>query len=448
MLESTIPRPDHFGVPVDKPGILRQCGMDDRGRQASGSYEDRSRAKVSLVFGTRPEAIKLCPLVCALREHPRLTPHVCVTGQHREMLDQVLGVFGVVPDVDLDLMSPGQTLAGLTARVVESVDAYLATHRPEMVVVQGDTTTVLAASLAAFYHQIPVAHVEAGLRTGNRFSPYPEEINRVLTSRLADLHFAPTERARENLLREGVPADRVFVTGNTVIDALLIAVERNRKSPPTIPGLPAWLQPARLGPSRPRIVLITGHRRENFGKGFEGICQAIATLAGRFPDVQFVYPVHLNPNVREPVQRILGNLTGDNVHLIAPLPYLEFVALMDASYIILTDSGGVQEEAPSLGKPVLVMRDTTERSEAVEIGTVRPVGTAGDAIVGGVAALLENEGRRTVMANAVNPYGDGRACGRIVVALERYWEKARRKRGSSNHNTASRLRRLTASSMM
>jgi UDP-N-acetylglucosamine 2-epimerase (non-hydrolysing) len=374
-----------------------------------------------LIFGTRPEAIKLCPLVCALREHPRLAPHVCVTAQHREMLDQVLEVFGVVPDVDLGLMSPGQSLAGLTSRVVEAVDAYLATHRPEMVVVQGDTTTVFAASLAAFYHRIPVAHVEAGLRTWNRFSPYPEEINRVLTSRLADLHFAPTEWAGENLLREGVPADRVFITGNTVIDALLMAVGRIRKSPPTIAGLPACLQPARAGTSQPQIVLITGHRRESFGVAFENICRAVAKLARRFPEVHFVYPVHLNPNVREPVERILGHLTSANVHLTAPLPYLEFVALLHASHIVLTDSGGVQEEAPSLGKPVLVMRNTTERPEAVEMGTVKLVGTAEDAIIDGIATLLTNEASYAAMASAVNPYGDGKACVRILAACEEFF---------------------------
>jgi len=372
---------------------------------------------VSLIFGTRPEAIKLCPLALALREHADFTLHVCVTAQHREMLDQVLDVFGVAPDVDLNLMRPEQTLAGLTARAVKGIDGYLAEHRPDILLVQGDTTTVLAAALAAFYRRIPIGHVEAGLRTGNRFSPYPEEMNRVLTSRLADLHFAPTEWSRDNLLREGIPAEQVVVTGNTVIDALLIAVERVKQSPPVIGDLPDALQPGETGPDAPRIVLITGHRRENFGQGFENVCTAVAELAREFPDVHFVYPVHLNPNVREPVDRILGKITDGNVHLVEPLPYLEFVAMMHRSDIILTDSGGVQEEAPSLGKPVLVMRDTTERPEGLEAGTVRLVGTDKTRIMGNVAELLSDGDACARMAQAVNPYGDGRACARIIESL-------------------------------
>jgi UDP-N-acetylglucosamine 2-epimerase (non-hydrolysing) len=367
--------------------------------------------KVALIFGTRPEAIKLCPLVLELKRHPEFTPYVCVTGQHRQMLDQVLGAFGVVPDVDLNLMQPDQTLAGLTARVLAAVDGYLAEHRPDIVIVQGDTTTVFCAALAAFYRRIPVGHVEAGLRTWNRFSPFPEEINRVMTSRLADLHFAPTPWAQTNLLKEGVPPDRVFVTGNTVIDALHIAVDRVRRDPPHIPGLPPELRNGRGGP----MVLITGHRRENFGDGFQNICQAISELAARFSDTAFVYPVHLNPNVRKPVFELLCGRA--NVHLIEPLGYLPFVALMDRCKVVLTDSGGVQEEAPGLGKPVLVMRDTTERPEAVEAGTVKLVGTDRELIVAETSRLLRDPAAYEAMARAVNPYGDGQACKRIVAAL-------------------------------
>lgn len=368
--------------------------------------------RLSLIFGTRPEAIKLCPLVLALRDHPDFEPHVCVTGQHRQMLDQVLEVFGVTPDADLDLMRPNQSLAELTARAVSACDAYLAEAQPDAVLVQGDTTTVFCAALAAFYRRIPVAHVEAGLRTGNRHAPFPEEINRVVTTRLADYHFAPTEQARENLLRDGVADDAIFVTGNTVIDALLLAVERVRHSFPIIPGLPSQVG---RDESR-RVVLITAHRRENFGAGFESICRAIAQLANRFPEVDFVYPVHLNPNVREPVGRLLAD--RDNVHLIAPLGYLPFVWLMDRASLILTDSGGVQEEAPSLGKPVLVMRETTERPEAVALGTVRLVGTDEDAVLKNVSRLLQDSAAYQAMAHRTNPYGDGHACSRIVAALE------------------------------
>jgi len=369
--------------------------------------------KISFIFGTRPEAIKLCPLVLELKKHREFEPHVCVTGQHRQMLDQVLEVFEVAPDVDLNLMQPDQTLAGLTARVITAIDQYLAEYKPDMVIVQGDTTTSFCAALAAFYRRIPVGHVEAGLRTWNKFSPFPEEINRTITSRIADLHFAPTQWAKENLLKEGVPEDRIFVTGNTVIDALHIAIEKVRKNPPAIPSLPKELL---NGDSQKPVVLITGHRRENFGAGFESICQAISELSKRFPDVAFVYPVHLNPNVRKPVFDILSGRS--NIYLIEPLSYLPFVALMNRSQIVLTDSGGVQEEAPGLGKPVLVMRDTTERPEAVEAGTVKLVGTDRRMIVDEVSTLLTDEKSYTAMANAVNPYGDGQACGRIVTALE------------------------------
>ena len=409
---------------------------------------------VLTIFGTRPEAIKLAPVVRVLENHPaQFHSSVCVTAQHREMLDQVLEVFEIKPDADLDLMQRDQTLAELTARAIEAVDHYLATEEPELVLVQGDTTTVFCAALAAFYRHIPVGHVEAGLRTGNLQSPWPEEANRVLASRLVTLHFAPTETARQNLLREGVPDERIFVTGNTVIDALFLALDIVRKHRPRIPSLPDFLQPtvslsevssvpasAGGGPvgrdfsvsafpvsafaSSPRLVLITGHRRENFGEGFENICRAIAELAARFPDVHFVYPVHLNPNVREPVRRILGGLcvkpeTGSlkpesgNVHLIEPLAYLPFVALMNRATLILTDSGGVQEEAPSLGKPVLVMRETTERPEAVQAGTARLVGTAREAIVTGVTLLLTDAAAYSRMQKTHNPYGDGTAASRI-----------------------------------
>lgn len=415
MLKETVLSADHLRANcASNVSPLRGIhGVPDKVKQHNG-YSQRKR--IALIFGTRPEAIKLSPLVCALQDHPRLTPHVCVTGQHREMLDQVLEVFGVAPDVDLNLMTRDQSLAGLTARVIEAVDSYLETHRPEMVIVQGDTTTAFATALASFYRRTPVAHVEAGLRTGNRFSPFPEEVNRVEITRLADLHFAPTPWACENLLREGIRPDRVFTTGNTVIDALFMAVDRIRKHPPTIAGLPACLQPSTSGAIRPRIVLITGHRRENFGQGLENICHAVGELAARFPDVHFVYPVHLNRNVREPVCRILGALAGNNVHLIGPLAYFEFIALMDASYLILTDSGGVQEEASSLGKPVLVMRDTTERPEAVTAGLARLTGTTRTAIIDGVTSLLSNHKSYTAMAGAINPYGDGKACGRILAS--------------------------------
>ncbi|GMV83897.1 MAG: UDP-N-acetyl glucosamine 2-epimerase [Planctomycetota bacterium] len=367
--------------------------------------------RVALIFGTRPEAIKMAPLALALRGDSRFDARVCVTAQHREMLDQVLDVFGIRPDADLNLMRPGQTLAGLTARALDALDAYLDAERPDLVLVQGDTTTVLSATLAAFYRRIPVGHVEAGLRTGDLQAPWPEEANRVLTSRLAELHFAPTARAKANLLREGVPEAKIFVTGNTVIDALFIARERVRRERPEIPGLP----PEALEGTAP-LLLVTGHRRENFGAGFESICRALAKLATDFPHARLVYPVHLNPNVREPVQRILGNGAFPNVWLIEPLAYLPFVALMDRSTAILTDSGGVQEEAPSLGKPVLVMRDTTERPEAVEAGTVKLVGTDFDRIVAETALLLSNAPAREAMARAHNPYGDGLATGRIVEA--------------------------------
>ena len=361
--------------------------------------------KIAVIFGTRPEAIKLCPVVLALKADPRFDCKVCVTGQHREMLQQVLDVFGVVPDEDLALMQPNQTLAGLTARAMTALDDYLNREKPDIVMVQGDTTTVLCGALAAFYHKIPVAHVEAGLRTGNLYSPWPEEANRLLTTRLAKWHFCPTENNKANLLREAVNPNDVYVVGNTVIDALMVAkkkvVEEDAENLYT--------------PGFEKRVLITGHRRENFGDGFEHICAAIKRLADEFQNVEFVYPVHLNPNVKGPVEKHLSGVV--NIKLITPQSYLPFIGLMMGADIILTDSGGVQEEAPSLGKPVLVMRDTTERPEAVTAGTVKMVGTDADAIYANVKTLLTDDDAYAAMAAAVNPYGDGKAVGRIVDIL-------------------------------
>lgn len=371
------------------------------------------KQKISIIFGTRPEAIKLCPVVLALKANPAFECKVCVTGQHREMLQQVLDVFGVVPDEDLALMQQNQTLGGLTSRAIGALDTYLANEKPDVVMVQGDTTTVLCGALAAFYHHIPIAHVEAGLRTWNLESPWPEEANRVLTTRLAKWHFCPTENNKANLLKEGVSEKDIYVTGNTVIDALLMAKEKVVANPPMIEGLPKNLMK-----SDKRMVLITGHRRENFGVGFENICTAIRKLAERFPETHFVYPVHLNPNVREPVGRILGHHCGKNVHLIEPQSYLPFIALMDRAHLILTDSGGVQEEAPSLGKPVLVMRDTTERPEAVTAGTVKIVGTSCETIEAEAIRLLTDEIEYSKMKLAINPYGDGKSVSRVVKILE------------------------------
>lgn len=364
---------------------------------------------ISFIFGTRPEAIKLSPLILALKNHPEIETHVCVTGQHREMLDQVLEVFGVVPDVDLELMQPNQTLAGLTAKAISAIDGYLTKLKPDMLLVQGDTTTVFCAALCAFYHRIPIGHVEAGLRTWNKFSPFPEETNRVLATHLSTLHFAPTNNSRNNLVREGISPDRIYITGNTVIDALYLALDKVKANPSVIPSLPKEIMT-----NGQLLVLITGHRRENFGEGFNNICSAIKSLASQFPKVAFVYPVHLNPNVQEPVFRLLDKKR--NIHLIEPLSYLPFIALMNRATIILTDSGGVQEEAPSLGKPVLVMRETTERPEAVEMGTVNLVGTSKEKIIYTASRLLTDEKAYNAMANAVNPYGDGKATGRIIAA--------------------------------
>ena len=368
--------------------------------------------RVLTIFGTRPEAIKMAPLAIRLGADSRFDSKVCVTAQHREMLDQVLDLFQLVPDYDLDLMKPGQTLSELTGRILTSVEGVLQSFRPDIVLVHGDTSTTLATSLAAYYQQIPVGHVEAGLRTGNLYSPWPEEANRKLTGALASLHFAPTDIARQNLIREGVADTQIYVTGNTVIDALLEVRDK-------IHGAPSLTSQCNeqfsfLDASR-KLILVTGHRRESFGAGFERICQSLAAIAESHPDVEILYPVHLNPNVQEPVRRLLGS--NPRVHLIEPLDYLPFVYLMDRSYLILTDSGGIQEEAPSLGKPVLVMRDTTERPEAVTAGTVRLVGTDVEAITEAVKELLTDSAAYKRMSLAHNPYGDGHACHRITEAL-------------------------------
>lgn len=369
--------------------------------------------KVLTVFGTRPEAIKMAPLVQALASTPGIQARTCVTGQHRQMLDQVLELFCIQPEYDLNVMQPRQTLSMVTSQVLLGMQPVLQDFNPDLVLVHGDTATTFAATLAAFYEKIPVGHVEAGLRTGDMYSPWPEEANRCLTGRLARWHFAPTAQTRDNLLREGVAPDAITITGNTVIDALLMT-ERKLRDDASL----RQAQEQRFDFLRPgaRLVLITGHRRENFGGGFERICEAIARLARQHPEVDFLYPVHLNPQVREPVNRLLSGQT--NIHLIEPQDYLPFVYLMGRSHLILTDSGGIQEEAPSLGKPVLVMRETTERPEAVQAGTVRLVGTDTQAICSGVNELLTDEALYQRMAMAHNPYGDGQACIRIIAFLQ------------------------------
>jgi UDP-N-acetylglucosamine 2-epimerase len=375
----------------------------------------QEKIKVMIVFGTRPEAIKMAPLVHAVQAHPRLEPQVVVTAQHRQMLDQVLDIFDITPDADLNIMQPGQTLPDVTARIVQGMSPVLEQLKPDIVLVHGDTSTTLSTALAAFYARIPVGHVEAGLRTGDMQAPWPEEMNRRLTAPLCALHFAPTTSSQNNLLREGIAAASIHVTGNTVIDALLEVDARLKSDRSLSNSLDArfpFLDPQK------RLVLVTGHRRENFGDGFERICKALATIASR-PDVQIVYPVHLNPNVQEPVHRHLSG--HGNVHLIEPQEYLPFVYLMQRSHIILTDSGGVQEEAPSLGKPVLVMRDTTERPEAVDAGTVRLVGTDEQRIVVELQRLLGDADEYARMSEAHNPYGDGKACQRIAEAIAAYF---------------------------
>lgn len=370
--------------------------------------------KVLSVFGTRPEAIKMAPLVKVLRADSRFDAKVCVTGQHREMLDQVLELFNITPDYDLNLMKEGQDLCDITSSVLLGLREVLREFQPNLVLVHGDTATTFAATLAAFYQQIKVGHVEAGLRTGNLYSPWPEEANRVLTSRLASLHFAPTERNRKALLHDHVKDEAVAVTGNTVIDSLHWVVGSIERSSGLKRRIQSALEQSGLDPLvvRNRYVLVTGHRRENFGSGFENICHALRDLAKANPDTYFIYPVHLNPRVQEPVNRLLGGLY--NICLIKPLGYESFVYLMQHSYLVLTDSGGVQEEAPGLGKPVLVMRDTTERPEAVEAGTVRLVGTEAVVIRDAVQELLDDEMVYAKMSLAHNPYGDGKASQRIV----------------------------------
>jgi UDP-N-acetylglucosamine 2-epimerase (non-hydrolysing) len=371
--------------------------------------------KISVVFGTRPEAIKLAPIILALKADPRFDCCVCVTAQHREMLDQVLQIFGIVPDIDLNLMKPNQTLPSLTARAFESLGCYFTQEKPDMVIVQGDTTTVFCASLSAFYKHIPIAHVEAGLRTFNLQSPWPEEANRVLTSHIADLHFAPTSTSFENLIREGISPEKIFVSGNTVIDALFIGLEKIKTDPPYIPDLPLNLM---RYDSKKSMVLITSHRRENFGDGFKKICAAISQLANLFPETSFVFPVHLNPHVQKPVYHLLSGYR--NIFLINPMDYLPFLAVMNRATLILTDSGGIQEEAPSLGKPVLVMRDTTERPEAVTAGAVKLVGTNQDVIVSETERLLTDKHYYNNIARVINPYGDGFATKRILDVCTKF----------------------------
>ena len=411
--------------------------------------EDMKEMKtILLVFGTRPEAIKMAPLVKKLQSEPeKFKTVVAVTGQHRQMLDQVLRIFDIVPDYDLNIMQANQDLYGVTSRVLVGMRDVLKEVQPDVVLVHGDTTTSTAAALAAFYQQIPVGHVEAGLRTGNIYSPWPEEMNRLMTGRIATYHFAPTPLAKANLMRENVAEERILVTGNTVIDALYMVVDKI-KNDAALQGQLRWVlkeagyDTTRLDGSR-RLVLITGHRRENFGDGFISMCTAIRDLAAKYPEVDFVYPMHLNPNVRKPIKEVFGETLLDakhldaarldsinlevvqndqknpknNVFLIEPLEYLSFVYLMEQSTIVLTDSGGIQEEAPGLGKPVLVMRDTTERPEALESGTVHLVGTNYDKIVNEVSTLLDDAEAYQKMSQAVNPYGDGLACGRIAEFL-------------------------------
>ena len=388
-----------------------------------------NRKRILLVFGTRPEAIKMAPLVKAFQKQTdRFETIVCVTGQHREMLDQVLRLFEIVPDYDLNIMQNGQDLYDVTSRVLTGMRGVLRQTKPDVVFVHGDTTTSMAATLAAFYQQIPVAHVEAGLRTHNIYSPWPEEMNRQITSRIASYNLAPTPLSKENLLKEGVKEETITVTGNTVIDALYLIVDKIKKDASLSGQLHEHLKiagydTARLKGGR-KLVLITGHRRENFGDGFLNMCRAIKRLTEKYQEVDFVYPMHLNPNVRKPIQEIFGEEAvsgtrggGRNIFFIEPLEYLPFVFLMEQSTLVLTDSGGIQEEAPGLGKPVLVMRDTTERPEAVDAGTVKLVGTNYDLIVSEVSRLLDNGVYYSSMAQANNPYGDGQACERIIEFL-------------------------------
>ena len=378
---------------------------------------------IMLVFGTRPEAIKMAPLVKALqKEGDKFRTLVCVTGQHREMLDQVLQLFEITPDFDLNIMHKGQNLYDVTSKVLMGMGNVLKTEKPDIVLVHGDTTTSMAAALASFYEQIPVGHIEAGLRTNDIYSPWPEEINRQITGRISTYNFAPTQFGRNNLIKENIPENKIIVTGNTVIDALYYVVDKI-KSDSTLSNdlqtkiLGMGYDMSRLSDGKRRMVLITGHRRENFGDGFRNICNALAFLSDKYQDVDFVYPMHLNPNVRGPINELFADNKRNNLFFIEPLDYFEFVLMMENSYIVLTDSGGVQEEAPGLGKPVLVMRDTTERPEAVEAGTVKLVGTDYNAIVEEMSLLLDSKDAYNTMSKAVNPYGDGKACERIVNYL-------------------------------
>lgn len=379
-----------------------------------------------LVFGTRPEAIKMAPLVKEFQKHPdKFKTIVCVTGQHRQMLDQVLDIFDIKPDYDLNIMKQGQDLYDVTARVLTGMRDVLEEAKPDIVMVHGDTTTSTAAALSSFYKQVPVGHVEAGLRTHNIYSPWPEEMNRQITGRIAEFHFAPTPLSRENLLKENVKESRITVTGNTVIDALYMVVDKINRIPKLNSELKEILKSGGYDVERledgKKLVLITGHRRENFGEGFISMCNAIKALTEKYPDVDFVYPMHLNPNVRKPIHEVFGeNLDGlGNMFFIEPLEYLSFVYLMEKSHIVLTDSGGIQEEAPGLGKPVLVMRDTTERPEALSAGTVKLVGTDYDKIIKEVSSLLDDEKQYEEMSKAVNPYGDGKASERIVSSFSK-----------------------------
>jgi len=374
--------------------------------------------KILTIFGTRPEAIKLAPVVKTLEGRPdKFRSLVCVTAQHREMLDQVLGLFNIEPDRDLDILKPKQELSGLTSEVLLRLKRLLEEVQPDLVLVQGDTTTTFAASLAAFYQKVKIGHVEAGLRTFDRYKPFPEEMNRRLTSALAEYHFAPTERARDNLLREGIPSGRIYVTGNTVIDALFWILNK-QSTPESRERLESYFSERFSIPVDPRrMILVTAHRRESFGEGFENICQALKEIVLKNPGVKIVYPVHLNPNVQEPVRRIIGDVKG--VYLIEPVEYEPFVYLMSRSFLILTDSGGIQEEAPSLGKPVLVMRDVTERPEAVEAGTARLVGSRIENIVGEVQKLLDQPDYYRQMTEIKNPYGDGNAAEKIVEIISK-----------------------------
>lgn len=379
--------------------------------------------KIMLVFGTRPEAIKMAPLVKEFQKYPEsVRTFVCVTGQHREMLDQVLQLFNIQPDYDLNIMKQGQDLYDVTARVLTGMRDVLREVEPDIVLVHGDTTTSTAAALATFYQQIPVGHIEAGLRTNNIYSPWPEEMNRQITGRIATYHFAPTLLSKSNLLGEGVSEKRIMVTGNTVIDALYMVVDMIKQNDVLGKRLAERLGQAgydieRLAHGR-KLVLITGHRRENFGESFIQICTAIKRLTEKYPNVDFVYPMHLNPNVREPIHKVFDGYSTSNIFFIEPLEYLTFVYLMEKSTIVLTDSGGIQEEAPGLGKPVLVMRDTTERPEALQAGTVKLVGTDCTKIINEVSSLLDDNDYYNVMHKAINPYGDGKACSRIVTVLK------------------------------